>query len=285
MPTCNDITEHVIRYFCSGCNAILEATGVPVISEECPICGCGAAETLQRKPNSNKYHQAPVRLQTAYELSARLTFGIPEFDRLFSLAIGDRVCVVGSRRHANLILTRLWVRALMSRRHGGLAARKVLCIDAGNSINLYQCVSFARQYGMEIKTVLRSIIVSRVFTIYQLAGLVIRQLQSVIQRLDPKVIVVSDLLKMFIEEPQLRYREARYIIQEIMRAISRLPKDVLVVISLYGSQSKYDNLVLPTFTKRIELEEEHLEARLFNNRELLAEFSIANMDLRLVITR
>jgi hypothetical protein len=291
MTTCRDITEHVIQYFCSGCNTLLKETETPItniasIAEICPTCGNGISESLQMKrPDAKRRGQLSVKLQTAYELAAKLTFDVAEFDRLFTLSMGDRICIVGSRKHANLIITRLWVRALMPQRHGGLAAKRIVCIDAGNCTNLYQCVSFARQYGMEIRSVLRSIVVSRVFTIYQLAGLVVRKLQEVIQRFDAKLVVVSDLLKMFTDEPQLKYREARYLIQEILRAINRLPKDILVIVSLCDSQNKYGKLVIHEFGKRVEIEEEQLTARLFDNRQMLSEFSIANMDLRLASPR
>ena len=290
MATCDDITACVIRYFCDECDTVLKETKTPIsnianILQECPTCGHDLSETLQMKPDAKGHDQLPVKLQTAYELAAKLTFDIAILDNSLTLSFGDRVCIVGSRKHANLLVTRLWVRALMSQRYGGLAAKKVVCIDAGNCINLYQCVSFARQYGMEIRFVLRSIVVSRVFTIYQLASLVVRKLQEVIQRFDAKLVVISDLLKMFIDEPQIKYREATYLIQEIARAISQLPKDILVIVTLYESQNKYDKLVLPAFDKRIEIEEGGLKARLFNNRQMLSEFSIANTDLRLVASR
>jgi hypothetical protein len=286
MSTCKDITQHVIRYFCGKCDTTLNETESPIAniagaSEECPVCGNRISESLQIKSDAKRHHQPSVKLLTAYELAAKLTFGIPEFDRLFTLSIGDRLCIAGSRRQANLIITRLWIRALMPRRHGGLAARKVVCIDAGNCTNLYQCVSFARQYGMEVRSVLKSIVVSRVFTIYQLAGLVVRRLQEIIQWFDAKLVVISDLLKMFTDEPQVRYREARYLIQEIMRAIDRLPKDVLVIVSLYDYQNKYDKLVFPGFSKRLEIED-RLKVRLFKNQDMLSEFSMADTDLRLV---
>ena len=286
MTTCKDITEHVIQYFCGKCDTALKETETPVsdianISEECPACGNRISESLQiKRPGQDRRSQFPVRLQTAYELAAKLTFDIPEFDRLLALSVGDRVCISGSRRHANLIITRLWVHALMPRRYGGLAARRVVCIDAGNCTNLYQCVSFARQYGMEVRSVLRSIVVSRVFTIYQLAGLVVRRLGEAVRQFDAKLVVISDLLKMFTDEPQLKYREARFLIQEIARAISLLPKDVLVVVSLCDPQGKYDKLVLPAFGKRIEIEEQ--KARLIDGRRAPSEFSMACADLRLV---
>lgn len=291
MATCTDITSHVTRYFCDICNTILKETETPItdianISQECPACGRNLYETLQvKKPDAKRRGQLPVKIQTAYELAAKLTFDIAAFDRLFTLSVGDHVGIIGSRKHANLIVTRLWVRALMSQRYGGLAAKRVVCIDAGNCTNLYQCVSFARQYGMEIKSVLKSIVVSRVFTVYQLASLVVRKLQQVISRFDAKVVVISDLLKMFVDDPQVTYREARYLIQQIMKAISKLPKDILVVVSLCDSQNRYDKLVLPTFSKRIEIEEERIKTRLFNNGKMLSEFSIASTDLRLVSSR
>jgi hypothetical protein len=290
MATCNDITSHVIQYFCDICNTVLKETETPItnianISQECPACGCSLYETLQVKKPGARQDRLPVKIQTAYELAAKLTFDISAFDRLLTLSVGDRVGIIGSRKHTNLIVTRLWVRALMPQRYGGLAAKRVVCIDAGNCTNLYQCVSFARQYGMEIKYVLKSIVVSRVFTVYQLASLVVRKLQHVIRRFDAKVVVISDLLKMFADDPQVTYREARYLIQQIMKAVSKLPKDILVVVSLCDSQNRYGKLVLPTFSKRIEIEEERIKARLFSNGKMLSEFSIASADLRLASSR
>jgi hypothetical protein len=138
---------------------------------------------------------------------------------------------------------------------------------------------------MEIKSVLKSIVVSRVFTVYQLASLVVRKLQQVIRHFDAKVVVISDLLKMFVDDPQVTYREARYLIQQIMKAIGKLPQDILVVVSLYDSQSRYGKLVLPAFSKRIEIEEARIKARLFSNGKMLSEFSMADTDLRLVSSR
>jgi hypothetical protein len=66
-----------------------------------------------------------------------------------------------------------------------------------------------------------------------------------------------------------------------VRAIDRLPKDVLVIVSLYDCQSRYDRMVFPGFNKRLEIEEQ-LKVRLFKNQAMLSEFSMADTDLRLV---
>lgn len=274
METCRSITEHVLQYSCSKCNTVLRESDSPLgdvskTSEMCPTCGIMLVDTLQvQKPVLQK-NNARVQLQTAYELTAKLTFDIAGMDRLAALAVGDHACIIGNRHYANLLLTRLLVRALMPQRYGGLGSQHVLCIDAGNCTNGYQCVNFARQYGMEIKPVLRSIILSRAFTIYQLAGVIVHKLPQLIQQFNTKIVVISDLLKMFVEDSTVKSHVARYLLREIMKAIDRLPKDILVLASLYSPASKYDELVQTRFEKRIRL----------------SEFAIPDTDLRLVSVR
>jgi hypothetical protein len=98
---------------------------------------------------------------------SKLTFGIPEIDCLLDLA-ADRgaICIARSIKgnrdggyycyywHTNTLVTRLCVRALMSRRYGGLESPSIIFIDAGNCSDIYQTVNFARQYGLDIEKVL-----------------------------------------------------------------------------------------------------------------------------------
>ena len=83
---------------------------------------------------------------------------------------------------------------MLPRRYGGIGSdySKPLTIDAGNCSNIYQFVDFARQYGLEIKNVLRGIVGSRVFTIYHLTYLVIHKLPKIIEQFSSrnKLIVV-----------------------------------------------------------------------------------------------
>jgi hypothetical protein len=98
-------------------------------------------------------------------------------------------------------------------------------------------VNFARQYYRRdvIDRVLNSIIITRPFTVYQLADIVINQLPRVIQQYEAKMVVISDLLSMFLHDPQIEIREARYLINEILNSITktRASKEyVLAVVSL-----------------------------------------------------
>jgi hypothetical protein len=93
---------------------------------------------------------------------------------------------------------------MLPKRHGGIGTgySKILAVDAGNCSDVYQVVDFARQYGLEIKRVLKNISVSRVFTIYQLANLVINELPRIIQP-ENNMIVIYGLLHLFVSDPLL----------------------------------------------------------------------------------
>jgi hypothetical protein len=78
-----------------------------------------------------------------------------------SLGIGDCVWIVGS--YSKTQVERLIVRSLLPERHGGFGSENVIIIDAGNCSDVYGSVYFARQYGLDIRNILRRIVVSRPF--------------------------------------------------------------------------------------------------------------------------
>jgi hypothetical protein len=194
-----------------------------------------------------------------------LTFDIENIDSCsISVTTEDCVCIIGDeRKYTNSILMRLCVRALMSKRQGGFESTNVIFIDAGNDSDVYQCVNFARQYGLSIKKVLQSIMITRAFTIYQLADLIIYQLPRIVQQFNTKVIVViSDLLNMFTQEhdPNIDHNEAIFLIKEIINSIKKTLDKTLVVVSFqqqqhnnHKSYAEYDKILLPRFDKRIEI--------------------------------
>jgi hypothetical protein len=216
------------------------------------------------------------KFQTAYydieDRKRRITLDIEEIDSSITLTTEDCVGIIGEARYAHTILIRLCVRALILKRKSELLefAKKVIFIDAGGKNNssdsFYRCVNFARQYGLDIKKVLQSIVVSRAFTIYQLADLVIYELPRVIQQLEAKVILISDLLNMFVYDPQIKIEEGERMIKEIinsLRKISTTTNNTLIVVSLYRhhhhhyssfpSSYLYEKILLPRFDKCIEI--------------------------------
>src|SRR5215216_3962368 len=215
------------------------------------------------------------KFQTAYydieDRKRRITLDIEEIDSSITLTTEDCVGIIGEARYANTILIRLCVRALILKRQRKLLEfAKVIFIDAGGKNNssdsFYRCVNFARQYGLDIKKVLQSIVISRAFTIYQFADLIIYELPRVIQQLEAKVILISDLLNMFVCDPQIKIEEGERMIKEIinsLRKISITTNNTLIVVSLYRHHHHhyssfppsylYEKILLPRFDKCIEI--------------------------------
>jgi hypothetical protein len=282
-----------LQYFCSKCNILLKETEKPIDglyshTEECPGCGSLLWQNIKRTTKSDSLKQQLPKLQTAYDIKpTMLTIGVDSMDRLLNLTTEDRVLIAG--KHANTLLTRLCVCALMSERHGGLESPSVIFVDAGNSSDIYQCVNFARQYGLDIKKVLQNIIVSRPFTVDQLDDLVANELQKVILRSDARMVVISNLLRMFLEEPHHKQREAERLIGEITRSIMTIPRNILVIVSLHYSLSDCDKTLLSLFTKTITIENStsnRLKVSLYNhNHHGHNQLQIPEKALRIVLSR
>ena len=286
MTNRKEIMQHqnLIRYSCANCGNMLAELEKPIddailskssVEEEvCPNCGDSLyqqvvtkkVERLAVAPHwEQQQHQSslPIKIETAYDILQphRLSFDIAHIDEYLDLTDrGGRLCITGCGKDSNLrhinntLLTRLCVRALMSRRQGGFESPSVIFIDAGNCSDIYQCVNFALQYGLDVQKVLDSIIVSRPFNIHQLSGLIINELDPaiVLQRFGAKLIVISDLLKLFTQESlQIDSDEARWLVKEIARSLRKLSRQVLVVVSLNECPPQYRSTLLSLFNNQI----------------------------------
>jgi hypothetical protein len=243
-----------IQFFCSKCNTLIRETAYmdrsSNVSEDCPACGSLLSDTMQTTAKKRARPAAHLQpLQTAYEIKAALKFGMKGIDSFLALHLGDRLCIAGN--NANLFVARLCIQALMPIRQGGIDAQSIIFIDAGNNSDIYQCVSFARQLGLEVQKVLSGIVVSRAFTIHQLAGVIAHELPQAIRQFNSKLVVISDLLKMFTQDPQISKGEAGYLINEIMASLNKIT-DVMMLLSIQD-ESPYNVQILKAFGKRIEI--------------------------------
>ena len=237
------------QYLCTNCGAVLKQTDAEIeieaIVEDCPNCGADLANNLKRRTETAVISSLP-KLQTAYDLT-RFKIDIEKLSRVMPLSTTGSLCIVGY--NANLLLTRLCIRTLLPANHGGLDSPNVIVVDAGNRSDFYLAVNFARQYGLDLQDALDRIIVSRTFTIHQLKN-VLRELPKVVQKYQARAVIVPGLLDLF-EDPNIKKREARRVIDRIMKAIDELSNKLLVITSL--QTGNYANSILPAFEKRIML--------------------------------
>ena len=196
---------------------------------------------------SKSAEHLPVDFQTAFrqiqDLNNRFAFDIEKKDSILDVQSTGSLCIVGEQKYTQILIDRLCVHSMLPKRYGGMGSdySKPIAIDAGNCSNIYQFVYFARQYGLEVKNVLQNIVVSRVFTIYQLADL-IHELPKIIKELSPRnrLIVVYGILHLFVFDPHIDKTDAKRLMKEISRSLSKLSKDRLVVVSFAHCNNEYD---------------------------------------------
>lgn len=225
-------TRQVLRYYCSKCQSVLkesleELAASP--SDICPQCGSFLSETLCREAPKTKVEMPEPK--PALDMSVP-SFGMSELDCL-GMRYSSSVCLTG--KSSELLFWRALVRSLLPVRAGGSGFSKVLLVDAGNCSDIYLCVDYARQMGMSLDVLLDGIVVSRAFTVYQLAALA-SDLGSSARRFGTQLVAVADMAKMFARDPQIAGEESK-MSRKIAGSIAQVSRHVPVIAFMSSFRS------------------------------------------------
>ncbi len=142
-----------------------------------------------------------------------------------------------------------------------------------------------KQCGLDIKKSLQRIVLSRLFTIYQLVNSILYELPKFIQEFNVKIVIISDLLHMFVDNPQIHTNEVETLLKEIGNSLYKITKrnNILLLTSLYltsnNNDQSYDlsSNFLHLFNKGIEIVENKTNDRL--KLKILDKYSIPFQDL------
>ena len=124
-------------------------------------------------------HQLP-HFTTANKLLVKDKFCI-EFanKKKIELTLGDKVCIV--KPSSNLVCDTI-VRGHLPKRHGGLQSPTVYVLVSDNKFDFYNITEIANTKYHILDRILENIIVKRIFTIYQLADFLIKDLEKDIKK-------------------------------------------------------------------------------------------------------
>lgn len=157
-----------------------------------------------------------LKLKTAYDYLNQISFTVDgTSNKTIELLSTDAICLLGNSRMTNLMLTKIAVHCLMPKKYGGLRSSRVFVLDAGNCTDVYQFVDFMKQYGLNIKKNLKKIMISRVFTVYQLTHFLKYELIKTIHNYRINIVIIPDLLAMFLQEAEMDIDEVRFLVTEI----------------------------------------------------------------------
>lgn len=101
---------------------------------------------------------------------------------------------------------------------GRTSTARSVFIDGSNHFDLYNVTDWSRRAGLDAKSALQSILISRPFTCYQLANAIIEDLVRIVDNLHPKLVVVSDIFQLF-NPIDIDERDALQIIYALNEAI------------------------------------------------------------------
>lgn len=165
-----------------------------------------------------KYGECPLSVLSTQKIS-RLSLGVSALDEVFpGFEAGDFAVLYGDA--ASFISFFLCVRAQLSPEKGGLGS-PVVFVDGGNSFSPYLVAELARSNGLDPRTVLENIYVSRAFTAYQLSSLILEKLESFQKTKKAKFLVVSDISLLFFDR-DIPKTEAKDLFMKICAKLSEI---------------------------------------------------------------
>jgi hypothetical protein len=165
---------------------------------------------------------------TAYEYLNILTFHINNNESI-ELRYGDKISFVD----CDELVSDIIVKGLLPKRYGGLESSNVLVITSNNRFDFYQCVNLAKKkYGMDVNKVLDHVIITRVFTIYQLAETLIHELFELMEKFQSKLLVIiSDLFLLNSVKQQIEQEEKDWIVKQITKSLNNINNSIVTVFS------------------------------------------------------
>jgi hypothetical protein len=125
----------------------------------------------------------------------------------------------------------LCVRSQLPVERGGFDS-PVVWLDGGNTFNIYGMIEISRYLGLDPERVLRSIYLSRAFTCHQMSSLVLKKLWDAVKKFESKLVVISDLPRLYLESDIPREEAAKMlapVVEELRISPNR--KGVLVLVT------------------------------------------------------
>jgi hypothetical protein len=162
-------------------------------------------------------------------------------------APGDFAVVQGSPSIAYLT-SLLCVRAQLPSQLGGLEGN-VVFIDSGNTFNHSQIAHIAQINHLNQKQTLERIYLFRAFTAYQVTTLITKRLKDAVERYNAKLVVISDITGLFLNE-DIPNEEATRFFNHVIAYLQNFAreKQIIVIATCSSRKNNNRNIFLRTVT-------------------------------------
>jgi hypothetical protein len=146
--------------------------------------------------------------------------------RIIELTIGDMACFVKPR--SDFVCDTI-VRGILPKRHNGLESPTVYVLVTDNKFDFYNITDIADKKYKILDKALKHIIVRRVFTIYQMAHFLIKELEKDLEKYKSKLLIITD--DFFLSDPQITKQDKDWLYPQMINAIKKVKDSIILVFS------------------------------------------------------
>ena len=141
------------------------------------------------------------------------------------LTIGDIACFV--KPHSDFVCDTI-VRGILPKRHNGLESPTVYVLVTDNKFDFYNITEIADKKYRILDRALQRIIVQRVFTIYQLAHFLIKELEKDLEKYKFKLVVITG--DFFLSDQQITKQDKDWLYPQMIQAIKKVIANSIVLV-------------------------------------------------------
>ena len=154
--------------------------------------------------------------------------------KTIELNVGDIACFV--KPHTDFVCDTI-VRGILPKRHNGLESPTVYVLVTDNKFDFYNITEIADIKYKILDRTLKNVIVRRMFTIYQLAYFLIKELEKDIEKYKSKLLIITG--DFFLSDPQITKQDKDWLYPKMIQAIKKVKDSIILVFS----PSRLSNLV------------------------------------------
>ena len=142
------------------------------------------------------------------------------------LNLGDIACFV--KPHTDFVCDTI-VRGTLPKRHNGLESPTVYVLVTDNKFDFYNITEIADKKYKILDKALKHIIVRRMFTIYQLAHFLIKELEKDLEKYKSKLVVITG--DFFLSDSQITKEDKDWLYPQMIQAIKKVANSIILVFS------------------------------------------------------
>ena len=146
--------------------------------------------------------------------------------RIIELTLGDIACFV--KPHSDFVCDTI-VRGILPKRHNGLESPTVYVLVTDNKFDFYNITEIADKKYKILERTLKNVIVRRMFTIYQLAHFLIKELEKDLEKYKSKLLIITG--DFFLSDSQITKQDKDWLYPQMIQALKKIKDSIILVFS------------------------------------------------------